>query len=85
MNVNLRKSELDLLINSIGEKRPDLVLAIEEALGDYCLALKIPDKEADEMREIVSDDLQFRGFDTNYELTTEGRVLQDLIDKLFTG
>ncbi|MCK4622814.1 MAG: hypothetical protein KAT62_11445 [Desulfuromonadales bacterium] len=43
------------------------------------------DEEADILRELCCDRLQVSGFDKNYELTTEGNQLEDLIDKLFVG
>jgi hypothetical protein len=41
--------------------------------------------EADDLREQVQDLLQTEGFDENYEPTPLGRVLESLVDKLFTG
>jgi hypothetical protein len=42
-------------------------------------------EEADELREQVQDRLQVSGFDENYNITPQGRVLEGLVDKLFTG
>lgn len=36
---------------------------------------------AEEFRNIFTERLAKIGFDENYELTTEGRMLEDLIDK----
>jgi plasmid maintenance system antidote protein VapI len=41
--------------------------------------------EADDLREQVQDALQVNGFDENYRLTAAGKVLESLVDKLFTG
>lgn len=41
--------------------------------------------EADDLRERVQDILQVSGFDENYAPTLQGRMLETLVDKLFTG
>jgi hypothetical protein len=42
-------------------------------------------EEADDMRNRCAEQLQLRGFGADYELNDEGRMLQELIDYLFTG
>jgi len=46
---------------------------------------EIPDDQADELRDCCTDRLDEVGFDENYELTAEGKKLEQLIDKLFIG
>lgn len=41
------------------------------------------EEQVDALRDACSEALQRIGFDVSYDLTAEGRVLQDLIDKLF--
>lgn len=38
---------------------------------------------ADEIRDWASDELQRKGFDINYELTPEGKMLEELIDLFY--
>lgn len=40
---------------------------------------------ANRLRNLCGDRLQEIGFDENYDPTPEGKILEDLIDKLFTG
>ena len=47
--------------------------------------LEITSEKADELREFLGDRLQIAGFDENYELTAEGKILESLIDKCFIG
>jgi hypothetical protein len=47
--------------------------------------IHIPEDEADEIRDLCSEQLQVAGFDEKYELTPEGRILESLIDKFFIG
>ena len=42
-------------------------------------------QDADQLRDLCGDRLQTHGFGENYELTSEGAVLEELIDRLFTG
>ncbi len=46
---------------------------------------EISDDQADELRDCCTNRLDEIGFDENYELTTEGKKLEQLIDKLFIG
>lgn len=51
-------------------------------------ALRVPiveldDEAADVLRDALSDELMMVGFDLEYELTPEGRLIEDLIDSLF--
>lgn len=46
---------------------------------------EISDDQADELRDCCTDRLDEIGFDENYELTTDGEKLEELVDKLFIG
>lgn len=46
---------------------------------------EISDDLADELRDCCTDRLDEVGFDENYELTADGRKLDELVDKLFVG
>lgn len=41
--------------------------------------------EANELREQAAESLQHSGFDSEYKPTALGRLLEQLMDKLFTG
>lgn len=41
------------------------------------------EEQVEALRDACSNALQRIGFDVSYDLTAEGRVLEDLIDKLF--
>ncbi|MBJ7449409.1 MAG: hypothetical protein JHC93_03510 [Parachlamydiales bacterium] len=47
--------------------------------------LEFDDKEADKVRDLCLDEQQINGYDDDYQLTTEGLILESLIDKLFIG
>lgn len=45
--------------------------------------LNFSENQADELRDLCGEQLQVAGFDENYELTEEGKILESLIDKFF--
>ena len=45
--------------------------------------ISINEKEADDIREWALDELEFRGFDENYELNKNGQILERLVDLFF--
>lgn len=47
--------------------------------------VRISDDVADQLRDLCTDRLDTHGFDENYEPNEEGRRLESLIDKLYTG
>jgi hypothetical protein len=47
------------------------------------LILECTKDQADEIRDKCSEKLQLVGFDEKYELTPEGKILENLIDKFF--
>ena len=52
--------------------------------NDICI-LECTEDQVDEIRDKCSERLQIVGFDKNYELTQEGKILEILIDKFFMG
>jgi hypothetical protein len=47
--------------------------------------LKISEDQADEIRDLYSEQLLLVGLDENYNPNIEGIILESLIDKLFIG
>lgn len=47
--------------------------------------LEITCETADEYRNLLQDEFEVRGMDEGYEPTVRGKILESLIDKLFTG
>lgn len=45
----------------------------------------ISEEKADEFRDLCTEQLQLIGFDEKYELTSEWKLLEALIDKFFCG
>ena len=53
-----------------------------EGLG---LSFDIPEDRADELRDLLGEELQRDGFDLDYRTTAKGKLLEQLIDKFFSG
>jgi hypothetical protein len=47
--------------------------------------LDVSDGEAESLRSILTERLAMIGFDASYNLTAEGSILEQLIDKLFVA
>ena len=56
---------------------------VAAALRQTSFTLKA--QEAETVRGALTEVLARRGFDVDYEPTTEGRLIEDLIDDLFIG
>ena len=47
--------------------------------------VNISEDQADEIRDLCGDQLQLVGFDEKYDPTSEGKILEDLVDKFYIG
>jgi len=45
----------------------------------------LSDEMADELRDLCAERLDTHGFDIEYSPTSVGKILEDLIDKLYVG
>lgn len=61
----------------------DLRSAIESA--SVRLVDQLPSEHVDQLRDLCGERLQAAGFDSSYQPTAEGRLLETLVDKLFLG
>jgi hypothetical protein len=84
MIVRLEKIQIQYLKNKLSIDREDLFNSLGNISEIENVTLNITEDIADEIREWASDRLQLVGFDMNYELTEEGRVLEQLIDLFFS-
>lgn len=84
MIINLNESEHDYLQREILSKTTHNVIPSLSKLDDSYL-LEISEEQADLIRDLCSEQLQLVGFDEQYNLTQEGKILESLIDKFFVG
>ncbi len=62
-----------------------LTPALNQVLEAIAKGGEVSEDQADELRDCCTDRLDEIGFDKNYELTDNGKKLEDLVDKLYIG
>ena len=80
MRVSLTSEEYDVLRALIGTTLPEPKFT-ERGKA----VLELSEDLAVDYRNFCSDELDLTGFDLDYVPTIRGRILDSLIDKLFTG
>lgn len=85
MFINFSKDEYQYLTNAdyIDKKFLDILFKFNKL--DGAIIVELQDEFVSHLREQLEDRLQVAGFDSNYELTKEGFIIEHLIDKLFIG
>ena len=83
LNVRISPDEFKL-IQSWHEFNPALIESILKMFivglgGDICVS---PDCDCSELMEALNDLQVFLGFDDNYELNADGRILENIINRV---
>ncbi len=83
MNVVLSDSEYLYLLDStfLTEDLRNSVVCAQQVNDSYIIT--ISEDQSDQLRDILGEQLQLIGFDKDYNLTTEGKVIDSMIDKFF--
>ena len=68
-------------VQYILEKMP-LDQEIKAKIQESSVCLKLDEDEVSVLRDLCGERLQTEGFDEAYNLTAEGIILEDLVDKL---
>jgi|GEM_PF-608734 len=84
VTIRLSRQEIDYLINAnfLGPLQIDAIRDAESP-DDASAVLRLSRDSAEEFREAFTNQLAKVGFDENYDLTAEGRILEDLIDRFY--
>lgn len=84
MKINLNETEYSYLLNSsfLSVNWKTLINISNQQIDDSHI-ITISEDQSDELRDLLGEQLQLVGFDEKYKLTTEGRILESLIDKFF--
>ena len=82
MIIKLNRDQMDYLNNNLFENREDLILKLKINKVGNCFWIELDNVTSNEIRDWANLQLQYRGFDANYELTEEGEILDKLIDTL---
>lgn len=86
VTIRLSLHEIDYLCDAdfLGQHLVD-VLRGAESTNDGSSIVRLPRDLAEEFREGFTDELAKVGFDQNYNVTPEGRFLEDLIDRFYVA
>ena len=83
IKIELNKPEYTYLCHAMFiQERHREVLFSAQQINDIHLII-ISEDQANEIRDSCGEQLQIAGFDEKYELTSEGEILESLIDKFF--
>ena len=82
MIIKLNRDQMDYLNDNLFENSEDLILKLKINKVGNCFWIELDNVTSNEIRDWANLQLQYRGFDANYELTEEGEILDKLIDTL---
>lgn len=83
MTVKLTKKQFDYLSYSFSEKQENVRPKLQIEKEDVFFYVNVDETSADEIRDWANEELQKKGFDINYKLTYEGKILEELIDAFY--
>ena len=81
MTFKLIKTEIEFLVTVVLKNNSSLISIIEQSIVDNGIfSIDIDNVIADVIRDLCLEQLHISGFDENYNLNEEGKILEDLID-----
>jgi len=83
MIIKLDKTIFDYLLKNLSAERPDLIEQIIQTEVGGKITIELNEDIACTIRDWAGDKLQKVGFDNNYELTSSGKQLEELIDLFY--
>lgn len=87
MEIKLKKNTKSYLLDTLQREKEDLFLQLKlnekDILDSAEYTVKIGEDLADVIRDWAMDKQQIVGFDKDYDLTNEGKKLQEIIDKFY--
>ncbi len=81
MIIKLDTRQYNFLKDTLGKDRAELFVYLSNGNG---IILEVKDEIAIEIRDWVGEKLQKEGFDENYELNENGKILEQLEDLLYS-
>ncbi len=83
MIIKITQSQKEYIVNNLLESKKLLSIFDNSSRGNDVYYIDITEDEADKIRDLCCDKLDEVGFDEKYELTDEGRILEELIDVFY--
>lgn len=85
MEVKLNKAQKEFLMEEVLESHSSLKGIIEHATPHFeKYLIEVQPDMAEQIRDLCADRLMIIGFDEEYRLTKEGKMLERLIDLFFS-
>jgi len=81
MIIKLDTKQYNFLKDTLGKDRAELFVYLSNGNG---ITLEVKDEIAIEIRDWIGEKLQKVGFDENYELNENGKILEQLEDLLYS-
>ncbi len=85
MIVKLKKNLFDYLDYNLSEEQEVLRLKFQVKKEGQSIFIEVDNGAADEVRDWAMNKQIQIGFDVNYELNSEGKILEELIDAFYIG
>ncbi len=92
MDIRLTKEEFDYTVAAAfipDSFRKEIIDGVQKhtqgGMGREAVMVRVTEDTADEIRSLCEDQLNVAGFNSDYSLNSEGKILDSLLDKLFTG
>lgn len=85
MKIEISKKQFDYLERDLIGKKAELFDKFQYEAIDQVVYIDLDYETADEIRDWAGEKQQEIGFDENYNLTEEGKILEEIIDTLYTG
>jgi hypothetical protein len=83
MTFKISKDLFIYLNQELQQEKPDLLVRMKLYEKNDFVGLEMDEDVATEVRDWACEKLEKKGFDKNYGLTVEGKILEDLIDIFF--
>jgi len=83
MIVKLKTHQFDYLNKNLSDKQSEIALNWNIQKRNNFVFVDLNPEDADKIRDWAIDEQSLLGFDSNYDLTEEGTILQELIDVFF--
>lgn len=82
MKVKLKKDEFDYINYSLLAGNEALHSKLQFSTRGSFFFIDVSDDIVENLHDWAMEELQKNGFDVNYDLTHEGKILQELVDAL---
>lgn len=83
MIVKLDKPHFDYLKANLFNSDEGGKLEVKIRNEKQIMIIEVGEETADRIRDWANDEIHRKGFDVNYELTLQGKVLEELADSFF--